>query len=139
MAYRYRQSADDPGEPVTRIAPRALMVPPGFPDFMSRSRIVRPGPVALEGRAWSGRSPVQRVEVTVDGGQSWFDAEFEPDDGHRWAWRRFRADWEATPGSYVVGARAISADGDASPVEPPWNRGGFANNSAQQIPVVCLP
>jgi len=139
VAYRFRQESGEEGDPVTRMAPRALVIPPGFPDFMSRSRIVRPGPVALEGRAWSGRSPVQRVEVTVDGGQSWLDAEFEPDDGHRWAWRRFRADWEATPGSYVVGARAISADGDASPVEPPWNRGGFANNSAQQIPVVCLP
>jgi len=54
LAYRLRQAADEPGEPVTRIEPRALLVPPGFPDFMSRVRFVRPGAVTLEGRAWSG-------------------------------------------------------------------------------------
>ncbi len=55
VAYRLRQHPDEEGEPVTRIAPRALLVPPGFPDFMSRARVVRPGTVTLEGRAWSGR------------------------------------------------------------------------------------
>src|SRR5215470_6861487 len=37
VAYRFRQEAGEEGEPVTRIAPRALVIPPGFPDFMSRS------------------------------------------------------------------------------------------------------
>ena len=30
-SYRVRQEEDEEGEPLTRIAPRALMVPPGFP------------------------------------------------------------------------------------------------------------
>ena len=30
-AYRYQRDADDPGEPVTRIRVRALMIPPGIP------------------------------------------------------------------------------------------------------------
>jgi DMSO/TMAO reductase YedYZ molybdopterin-dependent catalytic subunit len=42
VAYRLRQNADDVGEPVERIAPRALLVPPGYPDFMSRTRVVDP-------------------------------------------------------------------------------------------------
>ena len=53
-AYSLRQAPDDPGQPLTRIAPRALVVPPGFPDFMSRRRVLRPGRHVLEGRAWSG-------------------------------------------------------------------------------------
>jgi DMSO/TMAO reductase YedYZ molybdopterin-dependent catalytic subunit len=53
-AYRMRQEADDVGEPVTRIEPRALLVPPGFPEFMTRVRVVRPGPQTLEGRACPG-------------------------------------------------------------------------------------
>ena len=138
VAYRYRQQAGEDGTAVTRIAPRALVIPPGFPDFMSRARILRPGPVLLEGRAWSGRSAVERVEVSVDNGQSWFPAGLDPDDGHRWAWRRWRARWTATPGSYVVTARAIGVDGEEQPTLAPWNRGGFANNAAQQIPVTCL-
>jgi DMSO/TMAO reductase YedYZ molybdopterin-dependent catalytic subunit len=137
-AYRFRQVAGEPGEAVTRIAPRALVIPPGFPDFMSRARVVRPGPVVLEGRAWSGRAPVERVEVSVDSGQSWLDTELEPSE-HRWAWQRWRRDWTAEPGDYTVTARAIAADGEVQPVDQPWNRGGFANNAAQQIPVTCLP
>ncbi len=54
VAYRLRQRPGEAGTPVTRIRPRALVIPPGFPDFMSRRRVVRPGPVLLEGRAWSG-------------------------------------------------------------------------------------
>ncbi|MFG1664388.1 sulfite oxidase [Streptomyces sp. Y7] len=138
VAYRLRRDPGDAGEPVTRIAPRALLVPPGFPDFMSRHRVVRPGPVALEGRAWSGRAPVTRVEVSTDGGHTWEDAEPAPDDGQRWAWRHWRHDWTATPGEHVLSARATDAEGHSQPLEQPWNRGGFANNLVQRVPVLCL-
>jgi DMSO/TMAO reductase YedYZ molybdopterin-dependent catalytic subunit len=136
VAYRLRQESGDAGEPVTRIAPRALLVPPGFPDFMSRARVVRPGEVALEGRAWSGRSPVERVDVSADGGSSWMPAELDPDPGHRWAWRRWTYTWTATPGSHLLTARATDADGP-QPVHQAWNRGGFANNAIQLVSVLC--
>ena len=137
VAYRLRQHADEPGVPVTRIAPRALMIPPGFPDFMSRTRIVHPGPVLLEGRAWSGRSPVARVEVSVDAGRSWAAATLDPRSEHRWAWRPWHFPWTPTPGSHVLAARAIASDGETQPTEQAWNRGGFANNATQQINVTC--
>jgi hypothetical protein len=138
VAYRLRQHPGDAGEPVTRIAPRALLVPPGFPDFMSRTRVVRPGPVPLEGRAWSGRAPVTRVEVSADAGHTWQDAEPEPDAGHRWAWRHWRSTWTATPGEHTLTARATDADGHTQPLDQPWNRGGFAVNLVQRVPVLCL-
>ena len=59
-----------PGEPVTRMLPRSLMVPPGVPDFMTRERHLEPGPVELRGRAWSGQGEIERVEVSTDGGAS---------------------------------------------------------------------
>src|SRR5664279_1296504 len=65
VAYRLKQG-DEGGDPVTRIQPRALMVPPGFPDFMSRVRIVDAGPHRLAGRAWSGVAPGARGEVGTD-------------------------------------------------------------------------
>lgn len=138
VAYRLRRHPEDEGEPVTRIAPRALLVPPGFPDFMSRSRVVRPGPVSLEGRAWSGYAPVTRVEVSTDAGRTWQEAGLEPDDGHRWAWRRWRHSWTASRGEHVLSARATDAEGRTQPLEQPWNRGGFANNLVQRVPVLCL-
>ncbi len=43
QGYRLRQAADEPGVPLQRIYPRALLVPPGIPDFMSRERTVERG------------------------------------------------------------------------------------------------
>ncbi|MFD8374804.1 molybdopterin-dependent oxidoreductase [Streptomyces sp. NPDC059688] len=138
VAYRLRQTVDDPGEPVTRIAPRALLVPPGFPDFMSRARMVRPGPVTLEGRAWSGQAPVTAVQVSTDGGVSWEPADLEPaTPRNRWAWRSWRAAWLATPGDRDLAARAVDADGRVQPLGQRWNRGGFANNAVRWVRVVC--
>ncbi|HEX7746747.1 MAG TPA: sulfite oxidase [Micromonosporaceae bacterium] len=137
VAYRLRQDADDEGVPVTRIEPRALVQPPGFPDFMSRTRVLRPGPCAIEGRAWSGHGQVVRVEVTVDGGASWLAATLGPPAGD-FAWRPWHLDWSATPGSYTISARATDESGRTQPTEPAWNRGGFANNLVQRVPVVVL-
>ncbi|MEU8068425.1 MULTISPECIES: sulfite oxidase [unclassified Micromonospora] len=136
VAYRLRRDADDPGVPVTRIEPRALVRPPGFPDFMSRTRVLRPGQCTLDGRAWSGHAPVTSVEVTVDGGETWTPALLDEPAAGEWAWRRWSVSWTATPGRYVLGARATDASGRTQPVEQPWNRGGFANNLVQRVEVV---
>ncbi|MFE9653537.1 sulfite oxidase [Micromonospora sp. NPDC006431] len=138
VAYRLRQDAGDPGVPVTRIEPRALVRPPGFPDFMSRTRVLRPGPCTVDGRAWSGYAPVTAVEVTFDGGATWVPASVDGPTGGEWAWRRWHVEWHPTPGRYALGARATDASGRTQPVEQPWNRGGFANNLVQRVEVVVL-
>jgi DMSO/TMAO reductase YedYZ molybdopterin-dependent catalytic subunit len=137
VAYRLRQQPDEPGSPLTRIEPRALLIPPGFPDFMSRTRFVHPGSVRLRGRAWSGWAPVERVEVTTDDGRSWQAAELLDEQGDH-AWRGFALDWPAEPGTYTLSARATDRSGRQQPQEAGWNRGGFANNSAQAVRVVVL-
>jgi DMSO/TMAO reductase YedYZ molybdopterin-dependent catalytic subunit len=136
VAYRFRREAEDSGEPVTRIEPRALLIPPGHPDFMSRHRFVAAGTVTLHGRAWSGWAPIERVEVSVDAGASWQDAKLDAGGNDDLAWRGFEFDWEARPGEHVLTSRAYDASGRTQPVEAPWNRGGFANNSAQRITVL---
>ncbi len=137
VAYRMRTSPDEPGTPVSRIEPRALLEPPGFPDFMSRTRFLHPGPVTLRGRCWSGWAPVASVDVSTDGGTTWLPAHLEP-EVNRWAWRGFSRTWDAVPGSYALTARAVDSDGRAQPLDAAWNRGGFANNSAQRLTVVVL-
>ena len=66
--YRVRQAPDEQGEPVSRMQPRSLIVPPGIPDFATRARTLAPGPCTVRGRAWSGFGSVERVEVSSDGG-----------------------------------------------------------------------
>ena len=134
-AYRLKQG-DESGDPVTRIRPRALLLPPGFPDFMSRVRIVDAGPVVLHGRAWSGTAPISRVEVSTDGGDTWRDATLGPSGGP-WAWRPWTFDWDATSaGPTELCCRATDELGQAQPVEQPWNRQGMANNMIHRVPVV---
>src|SRR5205823_9535301 len=70
-AYHFRLQQGEAGEPVTRILPRALMVPPGIPDFMTRTRFVEPGRQQIRGRAWSGRAPTTKAEPSDDPGRTW--------------------------------------------------------------------
>ncbi len=134
VAYRLRRSEDEQGEPVTRILPRALVIPPGIPDFFTRTRLLEPGPCLLEGRAWSGHAPVERVEVSVDDGP-WREATLgEPVSD--WAWRGWSLVWEAEPGEHELRCRAADAAGNTQPDEPPWNLDGFCNNAPQRVAVV---
>ncbi len=137
-AYRLRQQAGEDGVPITRIEPRALLVPPGFPDFMSRARVVDAGPVVLRGRAWSGWGAIERVEVSVDDGATWAEADLENDHGVH-AWRGFRATWNAEAGPAALRARATDATGRVQPTDPIWNRGGFTNNASLPIEVLVRP
>jgi sulfane dehydrogenase subunit SoxC len=133
-AYRFRQQPEDEGEPVTRMRPRSLMIPPGIPDFLTRKRFVDAGMVELSGRAWSGSGPIERVEVSTDGGASWADAMLgEPASPYAWAPWTF--EWRAEPGGYDLSPRATDAEGNTQPLEQPWNLHGFANNTVQRIPV----
>jgi sulfane dehydrogenase subunit SoxC len=135
-AYRFRRSEDEEGRPVTRMRPRSLMVPPGVPDFYSRARIVEAGAVRLEGRAWSGGAPIAQVEVSVDGGTRWADAELTHELEGPWAWCGWTFGWDASPGEHVLCCRATDETGDAQPLEPEWNLGGYENNAVQRIPVL---
>jgi len=133
-AYRIRRDEDDPGAPLTRIHPRALMIPPGLPDFPTRERTLAAGSHTIEGRAWSGWAPIAAVEVSTDGGASWSSAELDAQPSP-WAWRGWRFEWEATPGRHVLCCRAGDAAGNAQPDEAEWNVGGYANNAIQRVPV----
>ena len=133
-AYRFRATADDPGAPVERMRPRALMVPPGVPDFFTRARSLAAGPCSLEGRAWSGAAPIAAVSVSTDGGETWAEATVEDDLG-RWAWRGWTFRWEATPGDHVLCCRARDEAGHEQPLEAEWNVGGYANNAVQRVRV----
>ncbi|HLL38443.1 MAG TPA: sulfite oxidase [Rubrobacteraceae bacterium] len=138
LLYHYRQSEEDPGTPVTRKNPHALMVPPGIPDYLSRTRHASLGRTLVEGRAWSGYGLVERVEFSPDGGRSWDDATLGEPVG-RYAWRPWSYEWDAgEPGEYELCARATDASGRTQPADDDgaWNQGGYGINVVQRVTVV---
>jgi DMSO/TMAO reductase YedYZ molybdopterin-dependent catalytic subunit len=136
-AYRLRRNEADEGEPLTRMLPRALMVPPGVPHFLPRERVLSLAPCRLEGRAWSGFAPIAGVEVSADGGETWTAAALDgqaPDSS--WAWRRWTFEWHPrAPGEHVLACRARDEAGNVQPTQPTWNVGGYANNAVQRVRV----
>jgi len=90
----------------------------------------------VEGRAWSGRAPIDRVEFSADGGRTWAVAALEdPVSPH--AWRRWTYAWDATrPGEYELCARARDRAGNMQPVEQAWNYEGVQNNAVQRVAVI---
>jgi DMSO/TMAO reductase YedYZ molybdopterin-dependent catalytic subunit len=134
-AYRLRTSEDDAGSAVERMLPRSLVIPPGVPEFLTRTRSLASGRVVLAGRAWSGRGEIVAVEVSVDGGVSWQRATLGREELGRWAWRGWTYEWHAEPGQHRIGSRARDDAGNVQPLEPAWNVGGYANNAVQWVEV----
>lgn len=147
VAYRMRHAAQELGEPLQRMAPRSLLVPPGIPDFFTRVRTVSPGPCELSGRAWSGHAPVATVEVSADGGRTWAPAELDaPTAGPATTaevgigtWQGWRSRWHAEPGEYELCCRATDRAGNTQPLRAGWNHGGYANNGVHRVRVLVAP
>jgi DMSO/TMAO reductase YedYZ molybdopterin-dependent catalytic subunit len=134
-SYRLRQDPSEAGVPLSRIAPHALMQPPGIPDFYTRDRVMDPGPTRLTGRVWSGGAAIDGVEVSVDDGATWADATLGAADLGPWAWRSWQFDWTPSgQGEHVLACRARATEGDAAD-RPAWNLGGYVNPAPQRIAV----
>jgi sulfane dehydrogenase subunit SoxC len=134
VAYRMRADPDEAGRPVSRIRVRSLIAPPGIPSFPERTRTLEPGPTTLEGRAWSGSGPIDRVEVSVDGCVTWAEARLESAPSP-FAWQRWTFEWTATPGEHELACRATDATGATQPLEPEFNLGGYENNAVHRLTV----
>ncbi|MBE0622701.1 MAG: sulfite oxidase [Burkholderiales bacterium] len=89
---------------------------------------VRAGLVQVHGVAFSGGSPVNAVEVSIDGGKNWHAARFIGPNLGRYAWRDFVLPVRLAPGSYVITSRAIADDGEVQPELRVENHRGYGHN-----------
>jgi DMSO/TMAO reductase YedYZ molybdopterin-dependent catalytic subunit len=136
--YRLRQTAADDGVPVSRMLVRALMVPPGIPEFATRRRFAKPAAQTLKGRAWSGSGAIEAADVSSDGGARWHPGELGP-PATLYAWRRWIFEWRPkAAGDYELCCRATNSAGNRQPTAAPWNLGRYANNAVQRVPVTVV-
>lgn len=133
--YMYREDAGDAGTPVTGIRVKSLLVPPGIPDWATRKRLIKPGPVKISGKAWSGAGTrVTKVDFGIDG--NWHSAEMKPNK-NRYAWSEWEFTWHAEIGQHELSCKATDANGNTQPLDAPWDTAGFGNNAIQKIEVWC--
>ncbi|MDX5401705.1 MAG: sulfite oxidase [Rhodobacterales bacterium] len=95
-------------------------------DMKVKSWIIHPlkdsetGQVHIYGVAFGGTNPVEKVEVSTDGGSNWQEARLIGPDLGRYAWRTFvlAADLEA--GQHTLASRATDSEGNVqeSTTEP---------------------
>jgi hypothetical protein len=136
-AYRFPKHAVAPGMPVN---PADLEVIEGMP---VKSLIMSPsdqdrlklGPTLLRGIAWAGEERISRVEISMDAGRHWRDAQLSPQN-LPFAWRLWTLNW--TPpheGFYTVMSRATDSIGRVQPIVATWNPSGYLYDAVDRIGV----
>jgi sulfite oxidase len=96
---------------------------------------VAAGPVEVSGYAFAGGDRyVDRVDVSLDGGASWRQADLLEDLG-RWAWRHWRIALDLAPGEHEVLVRAWDSSAATQPEDEAalWNPKGYVNNARPRI------
>jgi sulfite oxidase len=98
---------------------------------------VAAGPVEVRGYAFAGgERHVARVDVSLDGGETWSQAELLDDLG-RWAWRHWRITVDLAPGEHEILVRAWDSSAATQPEDEAslWNPKGYVNNARPRIRV----
>jgi sulfite oxidase len=85
-----------------------------------------------------GRRRVERVDVSLDGGRSWTQANLGEDQG-QWAWRLWHTDVSLAPGEHEITVRAWDSAAGTQPEDPAgsWNPKGYANNAWGRVRVTA--
>ena len=101
---------------------------------------VAAGAVEVRGHAFAGgERHVARVDVSIDGGTSWGQAELLEDLGP-WAWRQWRATVTLAPGEHEILVRAWDSSAATQPEDEAalWNPKGYVNNARPRVRVRAI-
>lgn len=93
------------------------------------------GGTKISGAAWSGETPVARVEVSLDQGRSWKEAKVTSPKAD-FGFSVWEFDWKpGRMGYQVIMARATDAKGQTQPFRQEWNPSGYGWNVVHQVAV----
>ena len=114
--YYYAQSLEDSDrEPITTIPVKSIITDPA-----DRNAKLSKGRHVIRGLAWSGAAPVARVDVSLNDGKSWQQAQLE-EPREQWMWARWSLPLNLKKGTYTALARATDEVGRVQPRTPEWN------------------
>lgn len=89
---------------------------------------IKGGLVQVHGVAMGATRALRRVDVSVDGGQTWREARLVGPDLGRFAWRQFVLPVRLEPGQYLLASRAQDVQFNWQVENTPENGGGFLNS-----------
>ncbi len=93
-------------------------------------KLDRPGPVEIIGFAWSGNGRITAVDVSVDGGRTWQQAELEAPVLDKMLTRfRYRWNWNGSPA--VLQSRAVDSTGYVQPTVADLQKTRFTSGFIQ--------
>jgi DMSO/TMAO reductase YedYZ molybdopterin-dependent catalytic subunit len=111
------------GRPLRGIEPRAVIAwPPDGADVGAS--------LEVRGYAWSGRAPIERVDLS-DGDGTPLGSTTVPLDAAPFAWQEFSFRISLGTGEHDLFARAIDREGNTQPLSARWNALGYANNASR--------
>ena len=93
------------------------------------------GPLEVRGYAFAGgERHVARVDVSLDGADSWVQAELLEDLGP-WAWRHWWITVDLAPGEHEIVVRAWDSSAATQPEDEAglWNPKGYVNNARPRL------
>jgi hypothetical protein len=136
-AYRHPTRPVTPGEmivagdfkPVEAMIVKSLIAQP------REGASLVPGPVTIQGVAWTGEGRIVSVEVSLDEGRTWEQARLIGED-QPYGWRQWQYIWQATSGPKTILCRATDDRGQTQPKASPWNPSGFLWNGWDRVSVM---
>ena len=137
-AYRYPTRAVTPGEAIAAgdLKPVEAMIVKSLIAQPQEGASFVPGPVTIQGVAWTGEGKIVKVEVSIDEGQTWETARLIGED-QPYAWRQWQYIWQTTgSGLRTILCRAADDHGQTQPKVSPWNPSGFLWNGWDRVSVM---
>jgi len=80
-------------------------------DYPEDGGTIQAGPAIADGIATAGDRGIKRVEVSLDGGDTWADATLEPSLNPPFTWVRWAFPFTAKPGNHALVMRATDGTG----------------------------
>ena len=118
--------------PISKLLLRSFFVKPE-PD----EQVAAASPSVIEGVALDDGTGIKEVEVSVDGGKTWANAELGDSLG-KYSWRRWRMNWTPVAGRASLQVRATNNAGKTQPTTQNWNRSGYARNVVEVLEVTVV-
>ncbi len=113
---------------ITKLFPRSFVT-----NLKDGDKVASGKPVYLRGIAFGGDCGVAKVELSLDGGQSWQAAKLGKDEG-KYGFRRWESNL-ALPGTgaHAVSVRCTNSKGEAQPLKTTWNPQGYMRFNVETI------